>query len=111
VKTSLLPLFLLLFLSAAVAQGRQPGINQVQAEVQAEQAKTQPLTNIPSPALQRPHTDYAKVGHEADELSKIAQTIPSDVDQIAKGVFPKDVIEKLKRIEKLSKQLRSELNP
>jgi len=108
VKTSLLPFFLLLFLSAARAQtGRPipPGIRQ------ADQTEAQTQKNIPPPIMQRRHPDYAKAGHEADELSKIAQTIPSDVDQMAKGVFPKDVIDKLKQIEKLSKHLRSELNP
>jgi hypothetical protein len=108
VKATLLLLFLLLFLCAALAQdgrARAPGLRQAQqAEIQAEK-------DIPPPVMQRSHKDYAKLGHEADELSKIAQTIPSDVDQAAKGVFPKDMIEKLKQIEKLSKHLRSELNP
>jgi hypothetical protein len=30
---------------------------------------------------------------------------------VRQGTLPKDIIEKLKRIEKLSKRLRSELNP
>lgn len=51
------------------------------------------------------------MSQEAAELSKIAQTIPSDVDQAAKGLLPKEVIGKLKQIERLSKRLRSELNP
>jgi hypothetical protein len=48
---------------------------------------------------------------EADELARKAQTIPSDVASVRKGMLPKDVIEKLKQIEKLSKRLRTELNP
>jgi len=60
---------------------------------------------------QRTHTDYAKARAEAEELSQLAGTIPVDVDQAAKGLLPKDVIDKLRRIEKLSKHLRSELSP
>jgi hypothetical protein len=48
---------------------------------------------------------------EADDLARTAQTIPSDVASVRKGMLPKDVIEKLKQIEKLSKRLRSELTP
>jgi flagellar motor component MotA len=53
----------------------------------------------------------AKLGQEADELARIAQTIPPDVASIQKGKLPKDMIEKLKQIEKLSKRLRSQINP
>lgn len=48
---------------------------------------------------------------EAEDLARTAQTIPSDVASVRKGMLPKDVIEKLKQIEKLSKHLRTELNP
>jgi hypothetical protein len=34
-----------------------------------------------------------------------------DVQSIEKGMFPKDVVQKLKQIEKLSKHLRGELTP
>ena len=50
-----------------------------------------------------------EIGQEADELSRIAQTIPPDIDSVKKGVLPKDIVERLKRIEKLAKHLRSEL--
>jgi len=48
---------------------------------------------------------------EADDLARTAQTIPADVASVRKGMLPKDVIEKLKQIEKLSKHLRGELAP
>ena len=103
-KLSLLLLSLLLLVTTAVAQLDR-------GTRQADRAEAQTEKDMPPPIVQRPRLDYAKVQHEAAELSKIAQTIPSDVDQIAQGAFPKDVIEKLKQIEKLSKHLRSELNP
>lgn len=55
--------------------------------------------------------DAAQVQQEADDLARMAQTIPADVASIRKGMLPKDVIDKLKQIEKLSKRLRTELIP
>jgi hypothetical protein len=55
--------------------------------------------------------DLVKLQQEADDLARTAQTIPADVAGVRRGTLPKDIIEKLKRIEKLSKQLRNELNP
>lgn len=55
--------------------------------------------------------DLEQLQKEADDLARTAQTIPSDVASVRKGVLPKDVVQKLKQIEKLSKHLRSELNP
>ena len=55
--------------------------------------------------------DLAQLQRDADNLARTAQTIPSDVASVRKGMLPKDVIEKLKQIEKLSKRLRTELNP
>jgi hypothetical protein len=57
------------------------------------------------------HLDLDRLQREADDLSRNAQSIPADVASIRKGMLPKDVIEKLKEIEKLSKHMRSELNP
>jgi hypothetical protein len=53
----------------------------------------------------------AQVKQEADELSKLAQSIPPDVDKAAKGQLPQDLAARLKQIEKLSKQLRREVAP
>jgi hypothetical protein len=57
------------------------------------------------------HTDPGLLQKEADDLARMAQTIPGDVASVRKGMLPKDVIDKLKQIEKLSKRLRTELNP
>jgi len=55
--------------------------------------------------------DLLRLQKEADDLARTAQTIPTDLANVRKGMLPKDVIEKLKQIEKLSKRLRTELNP
>ncbi|HVI08816.1 MAG TPA: hypothetical protein VND65_11030 [Candidatus Binatia bacterium] len=56
-------------------------------------------------------TDPAKLAGEAKELADLSQTLPADIDATNHGLLPKDTIEKLKRIQKLAKQLRGELNP
>jgi len=78
---------------------------------QADQAEAQTEKSIPAPITQPAHLDVAKLTQEAGELARLAQTIPPDVASIQKGKLPKDMIEKLKQIEKLSKQLRSQINP
>lgn len=100
-------LFVILFLSsAAMAQSRPipPGIRQ------AEQNEAQNEKDIPPPIARRT-IDFGKVKHDADELAVLAQSLPPDVDQTAKGILPRDLGAKLKRIEKLAKQLRSQLTP
>ncbi|HTS71851.1 MAG TPA: hypothetical protein VMO17_22980 [Terriglobia bacterium] len=56
-----------------------------------------------------PKVDAAQLQREASELAKLAGEIPTAVDQAGKGVISKDLNDRLKRIEKLSKQLRREL--
>ena len=58
-----------------------------------------------------PSVDLAKVHQEALDLAQLAQPVPTDVDQVAQGKIPKDLADKLKHIEKLSKSLRGELAP
>ncbi|MGA2390650.1 MAG: hypothetical protein ABSF97_16920 [Candidatus Sulfotelmatobacter sp.] len=106
----LLALTLLVVLSAAcpaLAQvhPRPPGLQQ------ADQAEQQADKDTPPPASAQSRIDFAKLSHDADELAKIAQTIPVDVSSIQKGLLPRDTVEKLKQIEKLSKHLRSQIQP
>jgi len=48
---------------------------------------------------------------EAKEMAALAVSIPGDIEQLKKGLLPKDAFDKLKRIEKLSKQLRGQIRP
>jgi hypothetical protein len=70
-----------------------------------------PSKTNPAPTSPTRHLDLAQLQRDADDLARTAQTIPTDVASVRKGMLPKDVIEKLKQIEKLSKRLRSELTP
>lgn len=78
---------------------------------EADQAEAQTEKNVPPPTTRRTSPDPEKLKHDASELAALAGSIPADVDQATKGVLPKDLSTKLKRIEKLAKQLRSTLNP
>jgi hypothetical protein len=53
--------------------------------------------------------DVVRLQRDAQELADLSASIHADVDRANRGLLSKDVIEKLKRVEKLSKQLRSEL--
>ena len=75
-----------------------------------ESMHPEPQNQAPAAAPSR-RLDLAHLQQEAEDLARTAQTIPSDVASVRKGMLPKDVIEKLKQIEKLSKRLRTELNP
>ena len=47
---------------------------------------------------------------EADQLAELAASIPQGVQNAGKGLLEKDLLQRLKRIEKLSKHLRNELD-
>jgi hypothetical protein len=55
--------------------------------------------------------DPLQLQREARELADLAQTLPGDIDKLNDGLLPKDTVEKLKRIEKLAKQLRGSVAP
>jgi hypothetical protein len=107
------PAFLAIALFAGVlSRGAQmkdvyvPGIPPPPASMDPDKGKTVPDDR----KLQR-RIDPVKLQRDADDLARAAQTIPVDIANIRGGTLPKDTIQKLKEIEKLSKRLRSELNP
>jgi len=98
---------LILGLMAAPAAA-QTGSHHLPTPPQALDKQSQTKEPPAAPAHQ---VDPAQLQKDADDLARVAQTIPVDVASVRKGMLPKDVIEKLKQIEKLSKRLRTELNP
>src|SRR5437660_8268041 len=77
---------------AQASHPRPPGVRQ------AEQAEAQAERDIPPPIQPRASADLSRLAKEADELARLAQTIPSDIANVNKGTLPKDVILKLKHI-------------
>jgi hypothetical protein len=55
--------------------------------------------------------DAAQLKRDADELAKLAQAVPPQVEKLANGELPRDLNDHLKRIEKLSKKLRRQIGP
>lgn len=68
-------------------------------------------TTAGEPTTTTRQLDIAELQKEADDLARTAQTIPDDITALRKGILPKDLVEKLKRIEKLSKRLRAQTAP
>lgn len=76
---------------------------------EADKAEVAFEKSVPPPQIIA--TKPKNLQEDADHLAKLAQSIPGDCDRVGKGMLPKDMIQKLKQIEKLSKRLRNELNP
>jgi hypothetical protein len=102
-KTPFLLLILLVLIAPAIPQTRN------HFPTPPEPLDSKPTDKESSKPSRR--VDLEHLQRDADDLARTAQTIPSDVASVRKGMLPKDVIEKLKQIEKLSKRLRTELNP
>jgi len=64
---------------------------------------------VVTPRSEHRRLDGAQLMREANELAKLANEIPSLVEQANKGLLSKDLNDRLKRIEKLSKQLHRDL--
>ncbi len=68
-----------------------------------------PKVPVQSSTRPRPSADPLELQREARQVLELSQSIQSDFESINRGLLPKDTIEKLKRIEKLSKHLRSQI--
>ena len=100
--------FLSAFFLVSMISGQQsrpipPGIRE------AEKQSNKPLD--PAMAAMPSAPNPAKLKQEADELAQLSAGVPSDLARVARGQLPKDLVEKLKRVEKLAKHLRNELTP
>jgi hypothetical protein len=106
---SVLPLLcaLLLFPIATSTQmaghAKPPGIQT--ADTMSNQPLEPPAKNGPR------QINPEMVNSEAQELRALAAQLPQQIDQTTKGQLPKDLVENLKRIEKLAKHLRTEIAP
>jgi hypothetical protein len=61
-------------------------------------------------AVPKTHADPFEIQREAKQILQLSQSIQPDIEYVNRGVLPKDTIEKLKRIEKLSKHLRNQID-
>lgn len=72
---------------------------------------TREAENVEPPAPPVQNITAAQVLQQADDLVALAQQVRADTERATQGLLAKDLNDKLKRIEKLSKQLRQELVP
>ena len=98
-----IPVMLSLLVALAVPQSGRPTMPKPPQSLGTPPPDQRPVT------ISR-HIDLTQLQKEADDLARLAQTIPTDVASVRKGMLPKDAIQKLKQIEKLSKHLRGELS-
>ena len=92
--------FLLLVCSVAWPQYQGPVGNGHDRKRWAEPPEQHNATHL----TDRP--DPRELKRDADELARLSQTIPPDVEAISRGLVSSNLSERLKRIEKLSKKLR-----
>lgn len=87
-----------------IAQSRPipPGIRE------ADKQTNKPL-DPPVEGTQRP--DFTQLKRQGDELAQLSAGVPADLALVTRGKIPKDLGDKLKRIEKLAKNLRNQLTP
>ena len=64
-----------------------------------------------SPEDIRARASNLQLQKDAKELAELCASVSADMDGVKQGLLPKDAVDKLKRIEKLSKKVRQELTP
>ena len=62
-----------------------------------------------SPDEMRARVAQLQLQRDAKELAELCSSVSSDMDVVKQGRLSKDVLEKLKRLEKLSKRVREQL--
>ena len=93
----------LLLLMAALLAPAQTSHRRLPDNINVDSDRPQP------PAAKQPPVDMVQFQKDADELARLAQTVPPDIEKVKQGLISKDLNERLKKIEKLSKKLRGQL--
>ena len=76
----------------------------------AQELEAQNERPFPPPGSVRSSANTLALQRDADHLAELAASVPGGVLNVSKGMLDKDLLQKLKQIEKLSKHLRSELD-
>ncbi|HUI83921.1 MAG TPA: hypothetical protein VL240_06845 [Candidatus Binatia bacterium] len=64
-------------------------------------------THLPAATYAKP--DPKLMLQQANDLKELSDAIPGDIEKVSKGMISKDLTERLKKIEKLAKKLREEV--
>lgn len=106
--------FLLLSLCAVLLV---PSVANPQAGGHAKPPGITTADTMANAPLEAPSTSNVRqvnieqVNAETQELRRLADGLPPQIDQVAKGQLPKDLADNLKKIEKLAKHIRGEITP
>lgn len=92
---------LLEFLIVPVGQSQNVNMGHPVEEIHAQK--------IPSPEDIRARLGDRQLQRDVDDLSRLGRSVADDMDAMKRGLFQKDLLDKLKRLEKLSKRVRDEL--
>jgi len=83
----------------------------VQREQQMIWSRGQMMKPDSPPELDLQAARIEAIRHDAADLSTLSASLQSDLQNLQKGLLAKDLEQKLKNLEKLSKKLRRELAP
>ena len=103
---------LLLFLFLAVpAVNQQTSLpQQINQHIQAREDQISQIEKSPNEPDAAAALRLA-VHHDAEELSVLDVSVQFDLQQLRNGILTKDLNDKLKKMEKLSRKLRREMEP
>ena len=77
--------------------------------IKADKVSNRPLD--PPLGVRSRHVNVEQMRQESEELRKLADGIPRQIQQATSAQLPENLPANLKRIEKLAKHLRSEILP
>lgn len=94
----------------SIASGQQPGGNVMQRVQQRYDVHDSHMRPEAVPELDERPNRQVMIAHDVQELSSLSSSLQSDLQQLQKGMLVKDLSQKLKKMEKLSKRLRQEFS-
>jgi hypothetical protein len=69
-----------------------------------------PIGQSAPSAVPKTQADRLELQREAKQILELSQSIQWDIEHVNRGLLPKDTIEKLRLIGKLSKHLRGQID-
>lgn len=97
-----------LLLISAFTSAQNPTAAAASMRADAIRERTRGKVNLTTddPQQKTPAPDLAKVQQQSDELNQLVKSLDADILSLRKGLMAADMNQKLKRIEKLAKEIR-----
>jgi hypothetical protein len=110
--TRLAGLLLVLIVVPSVSQQSSPQSSiQSRIEKKVDWHNEMAESTVPPEATDAAAVRRQTIHQDAEELSALSVSLYPDLQQLRKGLLSKDLAEKLKKMEKLSKKLRRDMEP